>query len=92
MNIKLYSFGDVDFYAAKNLRDAVKEYIYMTGCTRREALEEARELSEAELDRFTFVDDVYNPDESDKRSFREQLHKEILAGESFPKPFASSEY
>ena len=94
--IKLYAFGP-DYYAAKNLRDAIRSWRDMSSGTIREALEEVHEMSEKEMEHYTFHDDIYNADiEEPKpgtfRSFKEQLNKMIEAGEKFPCPFASSEY
>lgn len=90
--MNLYQVGP-DFIAAKNMRDAVREYESIdNGMSRREVLQDIRRLSEAEMERYTFIDDVYNPDESTNRSFKEQLEQMIARGEHFPTMFASSEY
>ena len=91
-DIKIYEIG-IDFYAAKNLRDAVRAFVSDSGdFTIREALEEAIPISDKAMDRLMFLDDPYNHETSTKRTFREELQRMIDAGEKFPCAFASSEW
>lgn len=89
--IKIYEIGPT-FYAAKNLRDAVREHISDSGDSIRETLEEVQLVSESDLERLTFVDDVYDSNPENKRSFKAQLEKVISEGTRFPCAFASSEW
>lgn len=90
MKIKLYFFFGCDWYAAKNLRDAIRCVVDHTGCTIRDALDEHEIVPDHELDRLKFFSDQYN--EIEECSFREQLQKLIDSNEKFPVPFASTEY
>lgn len=89
--MNIYELGDT-WIAAKNLRDAVREAESTCDFNRREAIEDAVKLGDADLDRYQFIDDPYNPEQSTKRSFRAQLEKMIAEGERFPCPFACRDY
>lgn len=91
MKIKVYRF-DSDFCAAKNLRDAIREYMSCAGGTIREALEIVETLTDEQMEKFVFYDDIEDIEECDKRSFKEQLEIMIAEGEEFPTLFATSEY
>lgn len=91
MKINIYEIG-CDYYAAKNLPDVVREYCSCSGDIVHEALDEMRKLTDGEMEELQFVDDVFNPDESAKRSFKAELERMIKQGITFPCAFASSEY
>lgn len=88
--INIYECGP-DFYAAKNLRDAVREIVSDRGESIREVLEEIKLVPDPHLDRLQFLMDPEN-DMTVKMSFRERLNQIIKEGERFPCAFASSEW
>ncbi len=89
MKIKIYEF-ETDWVAAKSKKEAIEFYSDEIDSTGDEV--DCKELSESEMDRLVYIDDIDDPDNSPKRSFREQLTIEINNGEEFPELFASSEY
>ena len=102
MEYKIYKIDDYEWWVGKSLEECVDAYIkeYFDGdeSEKKELLEynEPREITEKELDTLIFYDDIYNQDESKKRTFREEL-KRLVNNETdripnFPCMFASSEY
>lgn len=97
--------GGLTWIAAGTLQDAVMCYAAGIGYTmdddprwgkaafkadHPDIWNEARELTEEELESFSFYDDLYQ--KTGKRSFREQIQKMVEQGEEFPMFFAVSEY
>jgi len=90
--MKIIEMNDCEWWIGESLEACVKDY--------RENYnddlfysEDARELSEEELDRLKFT--ILDDDDgiiSGKHSFREQLAIEISAGGMFPRMFASTEW
>jgi hypothetical protein len=89
--IKLWQFNDVDWVAAETQKDAEECFASVMDPDLIDR-DEIRELTEEEMNRLIFLDDPYNPDESGKRSFREELDAMVSRGEAFPSMFATSEY
>lgn len=87
--MKIFSMNECDWYVGETLESCVADYhIYFSDDT-----EEARELTEEELNKLIFIDT--NEDEyptGDKRTFREQLAIEIEKGGPFPRLFATTEH
>jgi SpoVK/Ycf46/Vps4 family AAA+-type ATPase len=81
---------DCDWYAAASKEDAIAAYIEQVG---EFDDSDMYQLSDEQLDRleYTDADENENPT-GEKRTFREQLAREVAAGTQFPCLFASTEY
>ncbi len=91
MTIKIYQMNDCDWVAAENLQDAKKALSECIGDDADELVEDPFELSDEQMNKLKFVDDLYDRENSDERTFKEQLEIMITNGEKFPCMFASSE-
>jgi hypothetical protein len=86
-----------DWWIARTLEEAIADY--RAGWADAD-LTEARELTDAELDRLVFVDLAPDPEHGRdpeisatvRRSFRQELARRVAAGLSEPGIFASTEY
>ena len=86
--MKIVAINDCEWYVGESVEACVKDY--------RENIEsnpdysdEARELTEEDMDLLKFEDDDLS---GTHRTFREQLAIEIAEGGVFPRMFASTEY
>lgn len=90
LRVKIYSFGDCDYYAARSARDVQLEATSLMGIRYTQDLlaegEQPRELSDHSLDTLIFRDE-----DGSRRTFREHLRVLISRGEPFPCFFASTE-
>lgn len=89
--MKIIQMNDCDWFIGESLgscvADAMKNYydgdsIYV---------EDARELTEGELDTMKFSDRSDDGQDETTRTFRKQLAIEIAKGGEFPRMFASTE-
>lgn len=91
--IKIFKMNSSDWFAAETLEDATQAVADTYGAARPEDLEDyidnPKEVSDADLDRLTYVIDE---GEDERVTFREQLARLIAAGTEFPTVFASTEY
>jgi hypothetical protein len=96
--MKIYRLNDLEWWMANSLEEAIQTAIKETGAAREDIFTEdgsPEPLTDEQLDRLQFVDT--NPESGDpsaelgKRSFREQLARELAAGAG-PGIFASSEW
>lgn len=88
---RVYQLNDYEWWMARSLEDAIADWCSVTGCT-TEDCDDARELTDAELDSFRFFDE--GVDESGNtitRTFREELARRVAAGETEPQLFATTE-
>ena len=84
--------NDCDWWIGESLDACVQDYRSNIEDD-PEYTEDARELTDAELDGLIFVDtDEDERPLGTKRTFREQLALEVAAGGKFPRLFASTEY
>jgi hypothetical protein len=97
--VKVYHMNDCEWFAGEDLESCIKYYFeeYIgeddTPENREEYLNDAEELSEAEMDRLKFTDIEGEWGERDKQyTFREALDKMIAEGTEFPCFFASTEF
>lgn len=90
--MKICQLNDCDWWIGESLEACKADYIAETGDPDT-VDDDAHELTEAELERLTFVDcDENERPIATKRSFREQLAIEVANGGTFPRMFASTEY
>lgn len=98
-DIKIFNMDDCTWVAAVNADDAWRAFAAFLGY---DSVEEVRadngdytpgELTEADLDRLRFVDDMDDPTPETTRTFREQLAAMLSADPNqFPCFFATTEY
>lgn len=99
---RVFRMDDCDWWLARTLEEARESYQHETGVS-DEMIEDAREVTDEEMDKLTFID----MDEGkrivgeSRRSFREELRQRVELRERLkakhgiePKPelFASTEY
>lgn len=90
--MKIFQINDCDWWIGESLDACIGDYI-ANYCDADGVYEDARELTDAELDSLFFTDtDSDERSTGFKRTFREQLAVEISAGGDFPRMFASTEY
>lgn len=90
--MKICEINDCDWWIGESLEACIKDYQDNVEDS-PEYTEDARELTEEELDSLHFTETDENEVPSGiKRTFREQLAIEIAAGGTFPRMFASTEY
>ncbi|CAD6366716.1 hypothetical protein SHEWT2_01197 [Shewanella hafniensis] len=91
-NIKIFAMNECDWWIGESLEECIADYINYTGDP--EGASEPEELTEASLERHTYLD-VNEFDEDGRyieRTFKEQLAIEVAKGGNFPRFFASTEY
>lgn len=90
--MKIFQINDCDWWVGESLDACIGDYI-ANYCDADSVDEDARELTDEELDSLFFTDtDCDERPTGFKRTFREQLAVEIAAGGEFPRMFASTEY
>jgi hypothetical protein len=93
---RVFKVNDCDWYIARTLEEAIATWVRDTGWNDCDDFEDARELSEAELDRLKFIEDRELPREDwVRRTFREELDRRSASGapeDRKPGMFASTEY
>lgn len=90
---RVFRMDDCDWWVAHTLEDAKASYQHETGVD-DESIEDARELTDAELDKLHFVDTDEGgyPVKDSRCTFREELTRRVSAGLSKPELFACTEY
>lgn len=71
-------------------KQKMREEYGWTDAELEEHVETPVQLSDATLDKLTFIEE--DGEEPVKRTFKEQLEREIAEGGTFPRIFASTEY
>ena len=89
---RVFKVTDCDWWIARTLSEAIEDCKRQTGMD--EELAEARELSEAELDRLKYIEGREQPRSKwVRRTFREELARRAACEwEKKPGMFASTEY
>jgi hypothetical protein len=85
-NVKIVQINDCDWWIGESLEACVQDYRENVDDA-PEYTGDARELTDAELDKVMF-----NDEDGSKRTFREQLAVDVAEGGKFPRLFASTEY
>lgn len=90
---RVYRMDEYDWWVARSLDEAKASYKHRTGVD-DECIEDARELTDDELDTLHFIDTDADerPIKKSQRTFREELAQRVAAGLSKPEMFASTEY
>jgi hypothetical protein len=86
--VKLYFDGNSDWFKGRSVEEVKAFHKASFGHDDIDF----EEVTEDQLDRLMYFDDIENQETSEKRTFREQLALEIERGETVPEFFASSEY
>jgi len=89
--MKIFKLNDIEWWAGESLEQVKQFCLDEAVVDEEEAFDDPRELTDEELDRLQYVEDVYS-DEKNTRPFREELARMVAANESFPCLFASTEY
>ena len=91
--MKIIEMNDCDWWIGESLESCVNDYLENVDDS-PEYTEDARELTDEELDRlkFSICDEETERPTGEKRTFREQMAIEIAEGGVFPRMFASTEY
>jgi hypothetical protein len=89
--MKVFRVNDCEWYMAPTLEEAVQKCMDDCKLPRDEAVDDPRECTPEEMGRLTFMDDVYNPEKSERRTFAEELARRIAAGKG-TEMFATTEF
>jgi hypothetical protein len=92
MTYRVFEMNDCGWWLAQTSSDAERDYRDTYGQYALIHPEGARELSDGDLGRLIFFDDLSDQTKSGKRTFREELDRRLAAGVNSPEPFASTEY
>ena len=95
--VKIWQINDCEWYIGAGTPESIlAAYMEETGCTHEDATgdkdEMPREISDEELDRLMYVDVDENEAPTNKRTFREQMQKEIADGTTMPCLFGCTEF
>lgn len=85
--VKVFSVNDCDWIAARTSTLAILKYWHLTGIPPSEGCEKVCVVSDSEMNEACF-----HEEEGSVISFREKLERDIRAGSTFPRFFASTEY
>lgn len=85
--IRIFQMDDIEWWAGESLSACVEAGRAMCGAECYPDVGEQGELSDDQMQRFKFVDE-----DGGERTFAEELQRRIAAGESFPQPFAATDY
>ena len=96
--MKIFQMNENDWVAAESLHSAIQGLAEVFGNTveeiKDEFLDDPRVLSEQEMDKLMFVENMEEEEDPAKwiqRTFREELQLRISRNEEFPQLFASME-
>lgn len=90
---RIFCMDDCDWWVARTLEEAKASYKHETGVDDTD-IEDARELTEDEMDSLHYVDmdDRERPIKKSRRTFRAELVQRVAAGLEKPELFACTEY
>ena len=93
MTIRIFKLDDYDWWAGESLQACIDEARRQCGAdTYPDAEQEGRELSDEDMQRLMFVDESDGAQAPVRRTFAEQLARELAEGGPFPRLFASTDY
>ncbi len=86
--MKVFRLNEMEWFAAENMEDAIREGLSLESCTREELVDgDAHELSKEEMERL-----IFHNEDGTKVTFAEHLAILEKDGEPFPRFFATTEY
>lgn len=88
MMVKVWSFNDGFWFAAETIEEAMAA-AHADGY---DVDDPPMQESASRMETLTYYDNIYNVEESDKRTFAEQLANLVAEGIEFPCFFATSEF
>lgn len=86
--MKIFRMNDCDWMIGPTLEECIAYFQEEYSGT----VEDARELTDEELDTLIFCDSNVHDIPVARRTFRKQIQIEVANGGSFPRFFASTEY
>jgi hypothetical protein len=89
--MKVFRVNDCEWYMAETLEQAVDLCAKDCELPADEAAHDPCEVSDADMQRLIFTDDMANPRGSDRRTFAEELARRVAAGAG-PGAFATTEF
>jgi hypothetical protein len=90
--IRVYRMDDNEWWAGESLAACVAEGRRQCGADCYPDSDEQHELSDDELQRLIFIDESDGAEPPVKRTFAEQLAREVAEGGAFPRPFAAEDW
>lgn len=92
-NLKIFNVNEVEWYVALS-KEQLLAYLKQEHEDGWGEIDDDMmiELTDVDLDILTLCNDVENSEESNKKTFREQLRIVVKSGEKIPCMFATSEY
>ena len=91
--VKVFRLNDCDWYAGSSLQECIEHCVKETGFAREDAADsDARELTDAEMERLKFIDGEPGDKAAPRITFKERLAQMVAEGTTFPCFFASTEY
>ncbi|GAG99900.1 unnamed protein product [marine sediment metagenome] len=92
--IKVFNMDDYEWYAGRTEQEVIEAFCEYTGMEKGELIQDGfpDELTDAELERLVFFDDIGNQETCEQRSFKQQLKNMIDLDVKFPCFFATSKY
>jgi hypothetical protein len=85
--MKVFALDDIEWWAGPSLEACVAAGKAACGDDCYDEPDDYAELDDAAMQRLVFVDD-----DGTRRSFAEELARRVAAGETFPQPFAASDW
>lgn len=90
--IRVFRMDDMEWWVGESLAACVEEGRRQCGAECYPDSDEQHELSDAELQRLMFIDESDGAEPPVKRTFAEQLAREVAEGGPFPRPFAAEDW
>lgn len=85
--IKVFALDDIEYWAGESLADCIVAGKAECGLDAYDEPDDQHEVSEEAMHRLKFQDD-----DGTVRTFAEELALRVAAGETFPQPFAASDW
>ncbi len=90
--MRVYRMDDMEWWVGESLAACVAEGRRQCGADCYPDSDEQHELSDDELQRLIFIDESDGAEPPVKRTFAEQLAREVAEGGAFPRPFAAEDW